>query len=542
MDADRRDQSMSYVAAAILLAAAGIFFLRLGESGVVSEELRWAQIAREMRASGDYFHPTINGQPYFDKPLGSYWLIVLASYLTGGVDETAARLPAAVAGLIGVALTMSLGRRLVDTRTGLLAGAIAATSFGFVFYARRASADAETVAGVLAAVWLYERRTRPGPWIVSLWTIMAATSLTKGLLGFALPTVVFAVHSAWTGFERRGWRGLVAGQTWLLNGWSLIAIPWAIGLFLTPFVISIDRSGSTAGLDLLMRENIRRFFTPHNHTGPAWLYIGATAAILAPWSVFLPSALAPSRRGRPSDRLMLAYFWAIFAFFTLSASRRNYYILPIVPAAAILIARALVDIDPLPLRRRLRTLGTWIFAVCVFGAGTLALSPADVLPPPWDRLPPLPGRELFLFAWTVGAGWLVWSVLRRRFIRPTIAVAFAGIAFVFLVAMPNYQSLRTRPAFAAQIRDTVGDDPLALFHARDAVFDLNIPQPIPEYRDAERLTNDLRTESVKWIIARRRYLRNVDLPAEIVLEEPSHPWERDDQTGDKLMLLRVIPR
>src|SRR3954469_17424327 len=103
-----------------------------------------------MQASGDYFWPTINGPTYYDKPLGSYWLVLLASRLTGSVDETAARLPSAVAGWLGVLLIMLIGRRLYGDRSAVLAGLVLATSWSYVFFARHASADAENVAGVLA--------------------------------------------------------------------------------------------------------------------------------------------------------------------------------------------------------------------------------------------------------------------------------------------------------------------------------------------------------------------------------------------------------
>lgn len=96
----------------MVLAAAVLFAVRLGGRAVVSEVARWAEVAREMRDSGDYLHPTINGRAYPDKPAGSYWLVVAASHLTGGVDETAARLPAAVAGVAGVWVVTLLGRRL----------------------------------------------------------------------------------------------------------------------------------------------------------------------------------------------------------------------------------------------------------------------------------------------------------------------------------------------------------------------------------------------------------------------------------------------
>ena len=73
--------SHRYAALGILAATSLLFGLRLGDREVVSEELRFAEVAREMRATGDYFHPTINGKSYYDKPLGSYWLIVAASQI-----------------------------------------------------------------------------------------------------------------------------------------------------------------------------------------------------------------------------------------------------------------------------------------------------------------------------------------------------------------------------------------------------------------------------------------------------------------------------
>src|SRR5271156_2277898 len=123
-------------ATAVLMLAAAMFFARLGARALWSSEFRWAEIAREMQLTSRYFWPTINGRVYFDKPLGSYWLMLAATRLTEGLDETSARLPCAIAGLLGVWLVMLVGRRLYDGRTALLAGLILATSFSFVFFSR----------------------------------------------------------------------------------------------------------------------------------------------------------------------------------------------------------------------------------------------------------------------------------------------------------------------------------------------------------------------------------------------------------------------
>jgi 4-amino-4-deoxy-L-arabinose transferase-like glycosyltransferase len=79
----------------VLILAGVLFFARLGERALWSEEVRWAEIPRGMAASGDYLWPTINGHTYYDKPLGSYWLVLAGAWVRGAVDEFAARLPSA---------------------------------------------------------------------------------------------------------------------------------------------------------------------------------------------------------------------------------------------------------------------------------------------------------------------------------------------------------------------------------------------------------------------------------------------------------------
>ena len=104
----------------------------------------------------------------------------------------------AIAGLFAVMLLMLLTRRLYDARTAILSGVILATSFSFVFFSRHASADVETITGELAALYLFHRNQdrAGGLWVVGLWLVMAATSLTKGLLGFVLPLLMIGTYSS----------------------------------------------------------------------------------------------------------------------------------------------------------------------------------------------------------------------------------------------------------------------------------------------------------------------------------------------------------
>ncbi len=535
----------------VLVAAAALFLIQLGTRGVVSEEMRWGEVAREMRATGDYFHPTINGRTYYDKPLGSYWLIVAASYLTGGVNETAARLPAAVAGWVGVLLVMQLGRRFYDAPTSVLAGAILATSFGFVFYARRATADVETVTGVLAVVWLYARNVdRPaGVWVVLLWLLMAITSLTKGLLGVALPVVVMAAHGSWVAMAEaegetiRGRAGAILRRhRWLCTPWTIVAVPLAMAVYLTPFFLSVQGTDASEGLAMVWRENVCRFVSPHNHTGPVYLYVGVLFVIAAPWSAFLPAALVPFARGRSGaegDRLVRVYFWAVFLFFTASASRRGYYLLPILPAVALLVARvSTASAEELrPWGRFLRSAGWVIFVGGVACAGVALIPHRWILPAPYAYLPDLPARWLFAIGWSIGLFVLVRSGRSKSWVAA--GVAFLGLGYGFWVALPAVDGFRTRQAFALEVRTRTDHEPekLALLHAETVVFDLG--RTATEYSTAEALTRAIRLGRVRWFVARRRYLAGADLPARIVHEESTHPWEGEDQMANKLLLLEA---
>ena len=536
----------------LLLATAALFLTRLGDRALTSEEVRWATVAREMRASGDPVHPTINGSAYYDKPVGSYWLIVAASGLTGGVTETAARLPAALAGVLGVGLLVGLARRLTDDGTALLAGAILATSFGFVVYARRATADVETVVGVLAAVSLYQRNApRPGrAWVLVLWAVMAVTSLTKGLLGFALPLAVIGVDTLSLAFAGRRETGFFAGLKvhgrWVFNPWTLVAVPLAVAVYFVPFLLSAGGgpagAGMANGLAMVWRENVQRFVAPHNHVGPVYLYAGVIFVLAAPWSAFLPAALVPPVRRNPGDRFARVYFWTVFAFFTLAASRRSYYLLPVLPAAALLIAGTLTALpqDLRGLARRLRGLGWAVLTVAVVASGLALVPPAWVLPAPYDTVPRLPYPAAFAVGWLAALA-VVGLGLCGRLPRPAgfaAVIAFAAFGYGFTVAWPAVDDQRTRRSFLADVvARTAGDpDRLAVFHARDSVFELG--RTAPDYADGDRLAADLLDGRVRWVLARRRYLAGVNLPANIVLEEAVRPWD-GDQVGDKLVLLEV---
>ena len=551
----------------VIILAAILFLARLGARALWSSEFRWAEIAREMLVTHNYFWPTINGHVYYDKPLGSYWLVIFSTPFTGGLNEAATRLPSAIAGLLAVLLLMLLTRRLYDARTGLLSGIILATSFSFVFFSRDASADVETITGELAALLLFNHFEDRGGgiWIVALWLIMAATSLTKGLLGFALPLLMIGAYSC----LRDGWsqflqeiltgsipdrvRKLIERNRWFFNWYTVAGIAVGGFVYYLPFEISARMMGTQKGLAMVYRENVVRFFHPFDHRGPIYLYVYVIFGLMAPWSALLPAALVETHSLRHAntepvraDRFALVYFWATFIFFTLSGSRRSYYILPILPAAAILVARTLAY--PGELRsifaRRLLAIGYGIVAFAAI-AGILALIPPWViLPSPYDALPDLPDKFAFIVFWIVSVATVIYVI--RKFSPYRIAIsmgiiAYLVMAYIYIFAMPAAEAYRGEKPFGYAVLNKIGGatDHLVLFKTQGPLFYLNPPNPLPEFDKKQDLQDAIAKGDAQWMIVRRRDMPKLDTPTTVELSEASYPWETDYNYRNKVVLVRL---
>jgi 4-amino-4-deoxy-L-arabinose transferase-like glycosyltransferase len=550
----------------VVLLTVILFFARLGARALWSSEFRWAEIVREMIVTHDYFWPTINGHVYYDKPLGSYWLILWSTWLTGAMNEAAARLPSAVAGLLAVVFMMLLAARLYDRRTALLSGIVLATSFSFVFFSRHASADVETLTGELAALLLsvHHERHQDGWWVIALWVVMAITSLTKGLLGFVLPIMTIGVYcllaTGWTdlldylmtGPVSARIRWIIDRNRWLFNWKSLIAIALGAAIYYAPFAVSHHAEGSAKGLHMVWRENVVRFFHPFDHRGPVYLYVYVIFALAAPWSALLPAALTEVHKRRTvgdeperGDRFALVYFWATFAFFTISGSRRSYYLLPILPAVALLVARLLM-VQEFRSRwaRRLLGLGFGIIALAAVGAIIAVLLPAGSLPRRVAALPPIPDPIVFGLAWILSVLGIVYAVRKYTPFRVGVSmaiIAYASMAYIYLFAMPAADAYRGEKPLALQVAKTLDGDlsRLAYFRTEEGLFYLNPRAPLPEYEQVADLIGAIHDHNIEWVLVRRRDLAAIATPNQVVLSEPSFPWEDEDQRRNKVVLVKL---
>jgi hypothetical protein len=271
--------------------------------------------------------------------------------------------------------------------------------------------------------------------------------------------------------------------------------------------------------------------------------------------MLLPSALVEAHVRRNhgdeparSDRFALAFFWGTFLFFTLSGSRRSYYILPIFPAAAMLIARILNG-QPLKskLGRRLLSIGYGLTAAAAVAGIIVMLPPAWILPGKLAELPAAPHRLLFLALWLASAGGIAYALRAygpRRIAVSMGVTAYCLMIYVFLVAMPGAEAYRGEKPFALQTLKLLDGDMshLALFRTPGPLFYLAPRKPLPEFKRTSDLKTAIEKEGITWLIVRRRDIPQLDRPEKIELQEESFPWENEESYRNKVVLIRIGPR
>lgn len=322
-----------------LLLGFAVFILsaNLGLPPLWGSEGRWAVIARSMLRSGDLLSPVLGTHDYWDKPLLSYWQILPLSYINGDVSEFTARFPSVVWAVVMLLLTHNLAKGWFGEQTALVSVGLLATTYFFVFWGRNAQVEMTDAAMILLCLWYFLKHKFDNRhiWVYVLGIMMALGANMKGLALYAVPIFCILLLSV----MKREWSWIPPLRILVTAGLLSLAMFIAV-----PTITSIH-AATWQPLQMVWYENFLRFFGLYDHKDPFYTYFVKIFYLAAPWSLVLPVAfircfqMARRRASQIPEALIL--FGAIFLFFTLSGSRRPYYLLPILPFVAILVANVL---------------------------------------------------------------------------------------------------------------------------------------------------------------------------------------------------------
>ncbi|MEH2170479.1 MAG: glycosyltransferase family 39 protein [Nostoc sp.] len=384
----------------LMVVAWVAFGWNLGNTGLIDEtEPLFAEASRQMFVTGDWITPFFNGDTRFDKPALIYWCQAIAYHIIG-VNEWAVRLPSAIAafGLICLAfytiqwyLTKQdeleeVSRPTRRYLTSFIAAALMALNPETIIWARTGVSDM-LLTGCMASALLcfflgyagkegtgdwglgtgklgtegsglrskeefsqsltpnHQSRSEatspfPNKWYLAFYVLIAGAILTKGPVGIVLPGLIVAAFLLYVGKVRE-----VLREMHLFVGILIIialSVPW--------YALVIWRNGWNYINSFFGYHNLERFTEVVNgHSAPWYFYFLVVLLGFAPYSVYLPASIIRLKfwqrsHWRSLERFqqfgLFAWFWfaSVFAFFSIAVTKLPSYVLPLMPAAAILVA------------------------------------------------------------------------------------------------------------------------------------------------------------------------------------------------------------
>jgi len=353
-----------------LLSAAFVFDHALW----TPDEPRDAEIARE---TGFGLIPMLDQEPFLEKPPLYYWTVA-ASYSAFGVSAWAARIPSILFGCGTLAFTFLLARRAFGPAAGIYATLVLATTVLFAEISHKCAVDDALLFFTTGTLYWLREGSRSGHKLrcyALAYLLALGAFLSKGPVGLALVGPAFLVFLLWTGNAREirrawPWLGvLIVGAGAAL--WVAALPPDSRHVFLVD-----NQIGRASGTNALA-----------GHVRPFYYYLSAAPTVFLPWTAVLVPALvwsfAPSES--TEKRFLLSWLLVGLLILSLAATKRELYLLPLVPAGAILIAGWFVRVAEPPVWSRLLLQLTegllivahvvlWAFALAVPSFGALALS------------------------------------------------------------------------------------------------------------------------------------------------------------------------
>lgn len=338
----------------LFLAVIAFYFYGLGHLPFVGpDEPRYAQVAREMFLRHDLITPTLGGRVWFEKPVLLYWMMIL-SFKLFGVSEMAARLGPALSGLLTITAVYWVGRRIElatpDSQIeglGFCSSLVTASTVGIIVFSRGASFDIVITMTITWALCFFlaselegNDRKRRHLLLAAFYIFVGLSLLAKGLIGIVIP---FGVVGGYFIFRRElPHRQLVRSLVWGLPLTSAVAAIW--------YGPVIAKHGWSFIDQFFIQHHFARYLSnKYRHPGAIYSYPLVLVASFLPWSAFLLAGVFKLQFRQwtaqaPLVKLRVFTFsWLLIplVFFSFSQSKLPGYILPILPAAALIAGERL---------------------------------------------------------------------------------------------------------------------------------------------------------------------------------------------------------
>ena len=311
------------LATAVLVVLAIIFlFGDLGSIPLRFDEAIYAGISKEIVERGEWLTPHWNTSVWFEKPPTYLWITGLLFKLFG-INEFWARFASALSAIGVLLLTFLIARRIYKDSAGLFAVLILLSSQLFVYYGRVGTTDTMLTLCIMLAVYAYLRSADDERFWLIAGASCAMALMVKGAAGLIAPAVIFIATIS----DRLFFSILRSRWLWLgITVAAIIALPWHLLMYWQ------HDDAFVSGY--LLRHVINRATTNVNQFNRDYgFYFSVLKDFFSPWAFILPFALIFARRPRSFVVIVLGLM--VFVGYTFVQTKFPWYILPAIPAFAI---------------------------------------------------------------------------------------------------------------------------------------------------------------------------------------------------------------
>jgi 4-amino-4-deoxy-L-arabinose transferase-like glycosyltransferase len=431
-----------FLITAILFLIAAAFITPLQRDLFVGDETKYGQVVREMRATGTFFLPTLNGTPFTHKPPIHFWMIDLLTFPLGVYSMWAFVLPSLIAFAFLLWLMWKIG--------GPLAAFICGSSLMIWASAQSARMDVSFTAFIVLALWQLERFFDGDDFRALLWSAIAVgiAVLIKGPMAPVIAIVLFVLE--WLRRKRIP-RGNYAPA---IVATTVIPLLWLIPAMLL--------GGRAYTHDVIVKQTVGRAVASWVHNAPPWFYVIHLPASLFPWFFLSIAAIIALWR---THRFLINWILAVLVPYSLMSSKLDVYMMAMIPPASLLIAEYVTSERGRPAR--------WLNAISIaimasIGIGGLFITPR-MIKGPEGALLQLPAVKIFCIITIVAAIIAFVIALRASLITSTVAAGLVPIVAMIVIAialMPVVNGISsTRPLVAALEKQHVPPEQIALYAA-----------------------------------------------------------------------------
>jgi 4-amino-4-deoxy-L-arabinose transferase-like glycosyltransferase len=428
--------------AAIFLLIAGAFITPLQRDLFVGDETKYGQVVREMRATGAFFLPTLNGTPFTHKPPIHFWLIDLLTFPLGVYSTWAFVLPSLIAFVFLLWLMWKIG--------GPLAAVICGSSLMIWASAQSARMDVSFTAFIVLALWQLERFFDADDFRALLRCAIALgiAVLIKGPMAPVIAIVLFVLE--WMRRKR------IPDGNYMPAILVMIVIPL---LWLIP---AMRLGGRAYTHDVIVKQTVGRAVASWVHNAPPWFYVIHLPASLFPWFFLAVAAVIALWR---THRFLVNWILAVLIPYSLMSSKLDVYMMAMIPPIALLIAEYVTSERGRPAR--------WLNAISIaimalIGIGGLFVTP-QMIKSPEGAYVQLPAVKIFCVITIVAAILAFVIALRSTLVTSTIAAGLVPIVSMIVIAialMPTINDISsTSPLVAALEKQHVPPEQIALYAA-----------------------------------------------------------------------------